>query len=457
MFIKKRKQLSNRPRGARTRRKRASAPTTLVFTLIIAAAALFLGLTIMLVVLSRTTTTTTSTTTLSNVRRANNTITETSTFTVVQHHDEQKHHDSSSLLSSSWPLIHIVNTRFMQDQGHLVTLAQARLYLFETFCFPTIIHQTSQHFVWIIKTDPNLDVNVRENLVKLLSPYPHYFLVASNVNFGIKEEEEGGGSWRDGSEGQDILFHSKIFTGNVTLLEQAHALRTNKPILETRLDADDGIHKLYLQYIQYSAFQTLGNSRNINWLYWCSRRHVEWHASPTKKEGLVQPMEHEKLCITPGITVGYSVGITKVPQYDHDVLYKEIQAHGGCHSNNEKDDDDDSSSENDNNMDCIQLVDDLSFVAVRARTPTSAGMKDVELEKEILDKQGIKLMWKAMNKLFFIEKSKAEETNAYILENVQQIAKENLEGQCTKGHSCKNSSAVLLQKLIQGDSGGETV
>ena len=343
--------------------------------------------------------------------------------------------DKSSESSSQdpWPLIHIVNTRFMQEQGHLVTLARARLFLFETFCLPTMIHQTSQQFLWIIKTDPNLNDSVRSDLIQLLSPYPHFYLVGSNVNFGV----EGDGSWRDGKEGEDIL-KKKVYTGNIIWLKEAHALREERPVLETRLDADDGIHKLFLQYVQYSANKSLRNQR---WLYWCSRRHVEWYASSRKPEGLVNPVQHEKLCITPGITVGYSVGIMQVPQYDHDVLYKEIQAHGGCHST-------DASSDEDENMDCIQLVDDLSFVAVRSRTPTSAGMKDTELQHEVLNKDGVKRLWTALDKIFFVSLDKVKETNQYVLDNLPQIAKENLEGQCTTGHSCKNSSAILLQKLL---------
>lgn len=93
------------------------------------------------------------------------------------------------------PLIHVVNTRFMQEQGRkylsytfyfafsyffadtllhlfpylnaseLQHLSLARLHLFETFCLPTMIHQTIQpstpnlkqsainsyKFIWIIK------------------------------------------------------------------------------------------------------------------------------------------------------------------------------------------------------------------------------------------------------------------------------------------------------------------
>jgi hypothetical protein len=75
-------------------------------------------------------------------------------------------------------------------------------------------------------------------------------------------------------------------------------------------------------------------------------------------------------------------------------------------------------------------------------------MMNVDLEREILDKEGRQLMWKALDKLFFVQKERAKETNEFVLSNLQQIAKENLEGQCTKGNSCKNSSVVLLQKLI---------
>lgn len=46
---------------------------------------------------------------------------------------------------TEWPLIHIVNTRFMQEQGALETLGMARLHLFFTFCFPTMINQSTQN------------------------------------------------------------------------------------------------------------------------------------------------------------------------------------------------------------------------------------------------------------------------------------------------------------------------
>jgi hypothetical protein len=310
-----------------------------------------------------------------------------------------------------------------------------------------MVHQTSQSFLWIIKTDPNLTESIRDDLVVLLKPYPNFYLVGSNNNF---QTGQGPGSWRDGSEGDDIL-SNYIYTGNTKWLHQAHQLRNERPILETRLDADDGIHKAFLKYVQYSALKYL---EEYKWLYWCSRRHIEWYASPSKPSGLVNPVQHERMCITPGITVGFPVGTSsssfrqeeeEVPQFGHDVLYKEIERIGGCHIDNSSN----SGLGGDNNLDCIQLVDDLSFVAVRSRTPTSAGMKDIELEKEFPDEKSVTILWKILEQRFFISAKKARETNQFVHDHMAQIAKENLEGQCTSGHSCKNSSVVLLQKLIK--------
>ena len=279
-------------------------------------------------------------------------------------------------------MIHIVNTRFMQEQGYLKELGKARLLLFQTVCLPSMVHQSTQNFIWIVKTDPKLDPSILRQLQRLLLPYPNFYLVGSNNNYLIRstvpiikpnngttatpikirndgeeiEEEEGydiyedvdedpkiGVAWRDGGEGYDLL-QSKIYSGNLTHLYQAMALRHRLPILETRLDADDGLHQQYLQYVQavaYQRFFTTSKRRNrrrdnnvqhnndqkddkddpegeeeamvdkntakekeddeaedsvddddddgesdsvstttptnVKWLYWCARRHMEWH------------------------------------------------------------------------------------------------------------------------------------------------------------------------------------
>ncbi|KAL7545075.1 hypothetical protein ACHAWF_008435, partial [Thalassiosira exigua] len=66
-------------------------------------------------------------------------------------------------------IIHVLETRFMQMQPSLVELARARLRLFRTVCLPSVTNQTARgRFVWTIRTDPELDEEVKEELAELL-------------------------------------------------------------------------------------------------------------------------------------------------------------------------------------------------------------------------------------------------------------------------------------------------
>ena len=55
-----------------------------------------------------------------------------------------KNKDTNEAEDKSEPrLIHILETRFMQNQPTLIELAKARLHLLKTICLPTVIHQSS--------------------------------------------------------------------------------------------------------------------------------------------------------------------------------------------------------------------------------------------------------------------------------------------------------------------------
>jgi hypothetical protein len=376
--------------------------------------------------------------------------------------------------STEWPLVHIVNTRFMQEQGPLTTLGMARFKLFMTFCFPTMINQSVQNFFWIIKMDPKFTTTfIFQLFVNAVQDYPNIYLVASNQNYLISPDQEG--SWRDGAEGLDLL-GSRIYTGNITQLHQAIALRNERPILETRLDADDGLHAFYIQYIQSVAMKQFKRSENApRWLYWCTRRHIEWHSSmsttnnntntkkgatskelqlpskelPPSKEGLVNPVQHSKLCITPGITVGYNVGVESkdVPVHSHDLLYANLVNSTACYG--AKGGASKSSSSSSIGGSCLNLVQELAFCAVRSRTWTSAGMQNVPLEqKYLLKSEMVGKLWQLLEERFSINRTMAEETQAYLIQHERQIAYENLLGQCTTGHSCKDQAKQDLQQYI---------
>ena len=395
------------------------------------------------------------------------------------------------ILESEWPhpIIHIVNTRFMQNQAQYPILARARLELFKTFCYSTMVHSSAKQnkgLIWIIKTDPNLPSEILDELITLLKPHDNFFLVASLHNYGIGHEP---GAWRGGIESDEILSHSddEIYTGDMNKLMAAKLLEKDRIILETRLDADDGLETQYLVRVQKEALNTfftekqkklwsnpllkthqlhfdlkLDNDNSSNkeipkWFYWCVRTHGEWFAdlfSPTttNDEGLntyamghLNTATHEKMCVTPGLTVGYNIGTNykDVPQYAHAVLHKKLRENGGCTSSSKKDDD--------NN--CVQLLKykDTPILAIRARTPTSAGMMDIlgkgKYTKLSPAKQ--KKLWVHLQSShFMMSLSKIKSIQSYTRENLVGIAKENLKGQCTDGHSCKSSSKEKLQRII---------
>ena len=331
-----------------------------------------------------------------------------------------------------------------------------------------MIHQTSQNFFWIIKTDPLFtETEVFQQLLKEVKDYPNIYVVASNNNF----PSSAGAAWRDGAEGMDLL-RSTIYTGNITELHQAIALRNDRPILETRLDADDGLHIQFIEYIQLEAverFRILDKDNNDTddefkdvprWLYWCTRRHVEWHSSMDETKGkksstntsigVLKPIEHSKLCVTPGITVGYNVGVDAkdVPVKSHQDLYASLVDSTKCYGKEK--------TKISNEEPCLDLVEDLLFCAVRSRTSTSAGMLKIKADpRSLLETPLMEKLWELMEERFEISRTVVEGTQEFLIEHQRQIAYENLLGQCTKGHSCKPQAKEELLKFIQ--EGGEDI
>ncbi|CAJ1947781.1 unnamed protein product [Cylindrotheca closterium] len=364
-------------------------------------------------------------------------------------------------IREEWPdLLHIVNTRFMQEQGTLKTLGMARYHQFMTFCFPSMMNQTTTEFLWIVKTDPELSPEIRDLMIEAMKPYPHFYLVGSNNNFMINKNN---GSWKGGEEGKDLL-NSTIFTGNLTWLQQAMALRNELPVLETRLDADDGLHQMYLDYVQGVArrrFDKDDDSSAPDWLYWCIRRHLEWHTPADNttdpfllERGILIPIQHSLLCITPGITVGYNVRAdpTKIPVYPHDALLLKLshrdannQTAHNCYPPGKAETE---SDEETDSLPCLDMAEAFLLGALRSRTWTSAGMMRVEADAQVGSPEVIRKLWLLLHKRFAVEPERVKELMKYFEANRKEIAQENLLGQCTTGHSCKDSAKQALQSYM---------
>jgi len=57
-------------------------------------------------------------------------------------------------------------------------------------------------------------------------------------------------------------------------------------------------------------------------------------------------------------------------------------------------------------------------------------------------------MWKSVLKRFMIAQPSVAKMRVYLTEHMAAVAQDNLQGQCTKGHSCKNSSLFILKQLV---------
>jgi len=344
------------------------------------------------------------------------------------------------------PLIHIVSTRFMQEQHNLTSLAKARLELFRSFCLPSIVNQKSQNFIWIIKIDPELDIHIVDEIIKMIKPFPNFFLIASNINYDLN-------LWWGEIESKE-LFSSKILFGNGELLKAIYkaAVGGEKILLETRLDADDGLHRDYLNNIQYSATAQLfprpvrltDNSAStedlvekpapLNWIYWCAKTYIDWFSGEDEIGKLFNT--EPRMCVTPGLTLGIAPGAdgSKVPRSPHQRLAMVVYFTGDCGAKRK-------------GM-CIQKVPQVHISAIRSRTLTSAGMAGVNepYPKSTNDTQTE--LWQFTEESFGISKVDVRSANAYLNKYSSLIAEENLRGQCTPGHSCKNSTQMKLKKVV---------
>jgi len=321
--------------------------------------------------------------------------------------------------------------------------------------------------------DPDLDRNILRQLVALVEPYDNIFLVASQVNFLVNPNVTG--AWREteirqiqqgslhdypsaATDAGDLHNPSHVYSGSRRLLAVAMALSNQLLVVETRLDADDGLHHKYLQYVQEHAVQHFQQHPAAQYKYWCSRLSLEWHWELQKEQsqkdnaashGMLQIMRHSNMCITPGLTVAYAAGVeeSRVPVMEHHKLMGtliDVASHPNipdCGADP-----------------CIEFVSGkFAFDSIRSRTPTSTGMLDIlrnNATAAVLQHQSTPSMqynfWAALHSSFFIARDQVRYAQGYMQgHRLYEIARENLAGQCQSLHSCKETAKQDLQKILK--------
>ena len=402
--------------------------------------------------------------------------------------------------ASNFEGVHVVQTRFMQHQPHLLTLGLARLALFETFCLPTILSQTNQNFLWILRADPNLNPELRQNMMKLLGGRPNFIFMGSNYNrYGFSR----GNTYESFDDyvlaekprkenKEDLGTPAAVWSGNFTLLREAYErLESGQGvILETRLDADDGLHHDFVKTIQEEAIRYLTRhgkdvskkESDENWRVWCVDSNVQWHPIDpypnSKREVGFLKKDYDKVCVTPGKTViailfshcprlkmcsnfccsflytqgltyglGAAVNMSSIPIIQHHKLLSILTK---CDISQKK-------------RSCVDRIKSLDPGAIRSRTITSAGMNNVfsgqESQDGILLKEDHKkqqaeqdALWRSVNDAFRISHSSMVTTRKLLLEYGAEIAEENLSGQCLPGameFSCKKEAKSSLISFLE--------
>jgi hypothetical protein len=296
----------------------------------------------------------------------------------------------------------------MQRQAHLLELGRARLALFETFCFPSMVHQTSQNFLWLICTDPDLPKDLYTRLSDLVSPYPNIFLIETNKNNLTLTSPD--------------FNETMVAIGDTNLLMKAKNATEKKLLIETRLDADDGLHVRFVEQVQKVSVAHLSKSHENSWMIFCIDRHLEWFSRGGKwyPRGTLIPIRDTAECVTAGLTYAIAPNVSRPRAFRtrHDRLIKgttrkvplckKISTGDAC---------------------VYRLERELAPVAaVRSRTPTSAGMNKV-LYGRNSTKITRDLPWTVLKSYFAVSEKRVKIAKEYLDNHLKEIAEENLKGQ----------------------------
>lgn len=372
------------------------------------------------------------------------------------------HKEPTYRASHGVDIMQVVRTRFMQRQPNLKALGKSRLELFKTFCLPTMLMQTLQDFAWLIYTDPDLDPDILEELKSLLSAHPNFYLVLSNDNEQTVPQLVE----------QAAINPGMVLTGNLEYLTRSirsHATSQASVVLyiETGLDADDGLQKDTLSEIQKHAVaetylwnSPTQRSDSYHWFILCVGNHYEWKnldvfLGKTKDfRGLIGEHHNRRRCVTPGLTMVNSLTAPHDPAAARTSIfdqapfpYNELvvnhwhlgERYPNCrvHGANQFEP-------------CWKQInnDDKTHTAIRARTITSTGMKDIITTTE--DEQTLSdSLWDTLGENFGIQVGAVKKASRQIYANRIETVQELMDGRCQKGHSCLDQTEKDLKDLLK--------
>ncbi len=390
-------------------------------------------------------------------------------------------------------------------------LARARYLLFETFCQPTVRFQTLQEYSWFVLADPGLDQDILKDLHVLLSKayFPNenaYLILTDNSNWaadgvGVPGVTSYGAGFEEIARGVRDG-NLQVLTGDaqklVRILEENIETK-DKPLMliETMLDADDGLNNRAMEKIQDLAVshtqqqqqqqQQLLMKPTLNSTWWllCGTDHIEWHNRDiyrlTEKQlrqkglsgGIIGTRHAPQYCASAGFT---RVGLTteaspkekllvfpQVAYSNHALATEEFDR---CLKGSKEDIGPNHKSYNSTKAlwsNCFRRdFDGFSFV-LKGRTVTSDSMDHMGVRTEdyrdlpwetkdqhpLLGLEEQENMWGIAKQQFSIDQNAAQTTSLYLREHLQEIIRENKESRCAPGFPCREVADVAFKKMAK--------
>jgi len=350
---------------------------------------------------------------------------------------------------NKYDVVHIVTTRYMQLQPDLMDLGKARNDLMRVFALPGFVQQTTQEYIWIIFTDPNLAPELLNEVVDMIQPYPNILLLGMNNGM-------------NNFKAPDWMKHIQhVFSGDMDLLQDYRQAAKHRVLLETRLDADDSIFVEMMDAVQKQAADTLGiramaanydpTQLEKEYRILCTEHHLEWgYFNPWDKssvKGHLFGIHKPEWCVSAGLTHVFQVGTVKddLPTTSHHKMNENIPQCGTT------------KTEILQARNCIERINakNYKYIMMRSRTPTSAGMLGVIPKKEVIESDTWKhkqdLTWETViPRNFGIQPQSIYDLRERLKGNMENILKDALKGQCTKAEfTCKDETKRDLNNLLQ--------
>lgn len=372
-------------------------------------------------------------------------------------------------------VVHVIHTRFMQHQPQLVHLGQARLELFRAFCLPTLRAQTNQQFLWIIRVDPDLprlNPNVTRQLLDLMRDVPNAIVAGSNArvddgffrhpNATIDLFDENAANTNNNAS--SIIWH-----GSVDLLRAYQVASQTRVLLETGLDADDGLAIHFVDHLQkeaYKASRALTPDHPKWFRIACMKPYTVWQFwGPYENSKLGSLRSHaqnpRKFCLTPGLTRMSSSHYTSyqlspstfnAPDRDFSGLPREghrffvdhfyIDKHVP-HCRRAK-------KSRAKPQACYDEIDGSRSLVLRTRTPTSASLTDVHIpptiRARIRDSKEL-AQWDRTLRLFGLNITEIQQARYNLNATMELVLEDAASGYCTIGHSCMSKTKDVLRDI----------